>query len=82
MFQSIIESIVLLKNCSCAVVYSISFPIVWCAIVWCGEWILYITREKTTLLDVSISKQGIVIQATVAQSIERRKDANWLHMYM
>ena len=39
-------------------------------------------ENKTTLLDVSISKQGIVIQAAVAHSIERRKDAKWLCIYM
>ena len=33
------------------------------------------TQEKTTLLDVSISKRGIVIQAAVIHSIEQRKDA-------
>ena len=40
------------------------------------------TREKISLLDVSISKQGIAIQAAVAHSIEQRKDAKWLRMYM
>ena len=40
MFQSILKFIVLLKNCSRAVACGISFPIVWCAIVLCGEWIL------------------------------------------
>ena len=39
MFQSILELIVLLKSCLCAVACSISCPIVWCAIIWCGEWI-------------------------------------------
>ena len=33
MFRSILELIVLLKDCSCAVACNISFPIVWCAIV-------------------------------------------------
>ena len=41
MFQSILESILLLQNYSRAVVCSISFPIVWCAIIWCGKWTLY-----------------------------------------
>ena len=36
MFQSILESNILLKNCSHAVACSISF-----LVVWCGEWILY-----------------------------------------
>ena len=40
------------------------------------------TWEKTTLLDVSISKRGIAIQAAVAHNIEWRKDAKWLRMYM
>ena len=38
--------------------------------------------EKNTLLDVSISKWGIAIQAAVAHSIQWRKDAKWLRMYM
>ena len=68
----------LLKNCSRAVVCNISFPIVWCAIVWWGK----CTQEKTTLLDVSISKRSIAIQAAVAHSIEQREDTKWLCMYM
>ena len=39
-------------------------------------------QENTTLLDVSISKQDIAIQAAVVHSIEWRKDAKSLCMYM
>ena len=37
MFRSMLESFVLLKGCSHAVACSIPCPIVWRAIVWCGE---------------------------------------------
>ena len=40
------------------------------------------TWEETTLLDVSISKRGIAIQAAVAHNIEWRKDTKQLRMYM